>query len=149
MFCRKCGKEMNDSDMFCPACGTPVIDGGGDIFPPMGENALPMKWYKFLIYFSLFAGSITSALGAISGALLIFKNIDTYLANPLLFGLEMVYAAISVVYAVFALFTRYALAGYKKKGPFMLYVCYGMIGIADLYTPCAATYRETVWTFRW
>ena len=25
MFCRKCGKEINNTSRFCPFCGTPVV----------------------------------------------------------------------------------------------------------------------------
>ncbi len=132
MFCRKCGKEMNDSDMFCPACGTPVIEGDGGIFPPTEENALPMKWYKFLIYFSLFAGAILSVISAFNGIASIKNYPDVYELYPFLAELEIGYAVCNVLYAALAIYTRFALAGYKKIGPFCLYVCYGFSALAAL-----------------
>ncbi|MCD8366317.1 MAG: hypothetical protein LUC83_11105 [Clostridiales bacterium] len=30
MYCKNCGKELNEMTSFCPACGCPVNDGGPD-----------------------------------------------------------------------------------------------------------------------
>ena len=134
MFCKKCGKPIGVDDKFCPHCGTPVTDDvASDIFTPMaGSGTLPMNWYKFLIYFSLFAGAIISILGVTSSVIIIIKDIGLYLANLPLFALEIAYAACNLAYAIVAICTRMALAGFKKKGPFMLYTCYGISAVSEI-----------------
>ena len=64
MFCTKCGKEIS-GQRFCPNCGAEnrnlneqnssynASSNAFDISAVQPE--LPMKWYKFLIYFALIA----------------------------------------------------------------------------------------------
>ena len=130
MFCKKCGKPIGAEDKFCPHCGTPVTDDiPNDIFPPYTP---PMKWYKFLIYFSLFAGAIASAIGVVSSLVLILTELGTYLANIPLLAVEIAYAACNLIFACFALYTRNALVKYKKNAPLCLYVCYGISGLSEV-----------------
>ncbi|WP_346353698.1 zinc ribbon domain-containing protein [Azotosporobacter soli] len=37
MFCGKCGKELNQEDSFCPACGTALAEKGKGGPPPLRE----------------------------------------------------------------------------------------------------------------
>lgn len=51
-FCTKCGRQMNDTDIFCPSCG--VSSETGEKSPHSSEN---MKWYdKFTQWISQMAG---------------------------------------------------------------------------------------------
>ena len=131
MFCKKCGKPIGVDDKFCPHCGTPVTDGaaGDDIFPPYTP---PMNWYKFLIYFSLFAGAVVSFLGAALSVLGIVTDLKTYLSNAPLLALEIAYMACNLVFGFFALSTRKALVQYKKNAPLMLYICYGITALSEV-----------------
>ena len=130
MFCKKCGKPIGVDDKFCPHCGTPVTDGtANDIFPP---STPPMTGYKFLIYFSLFAGAIVSFLGAGLSVITMITDFKTYMENLALIPLEVVYIACNIVFGFLALATRKALVEYKKKGPFMLYICYGMSAVSEI-----------------
>ena len=93
MFCPKCGAQISDGVTFCAYCGTPVQPTtaqpsnpqapaapynqypGSNQYPvnqqyPMNNqyvpgNQYPMKWYKFLIYFALFAGAVLNAISGI------------------------------------------------------------------------------------
>ena len=68
MFCTKCGKEITDGQRFCPGCGAENKNVSQQTYGSMNtsntfdvstvQNVLPMKWYKFLIYFALIAGAI-------------------------------------------------------------------------------------------
>ena len=130
MFCKKCGKPLGVEDKFCSYCGTPVTDDvPNDIFPPYRP---PMNWYKLLIYFSLFAGAALSLFGAVSSIVLILSDLGAYLANMPLFVLEIAYAASNIVVALSAIYTRNALAKYKKKGPLCLYIYYGIMGASEM-----------------
>ena len=63
MFCTKCGKEITDGQRFCPGCGAENKNVSQQTYGSMNtsntfdvstvQNVLPMKWYKFLIYFAL------------------------------------------------------------------------------------------------
>lgn len=86
MYCRECGKEIREEDRFCPYCGAVNRMHGevfekSEMFPEnvyidaqpdnrileqycsvdervMGQKEVSMKWYKFVIYFQLFAAAI-------------------------------------------------------------------------------------------
>lgn len=80
MFCGNCGGEIkNSGGRFCPHCGAALNGGGnpggerkpqqgrGDIidepvnpFHLKGNTELPMNWYKFVIYFQLFASALVN-----------------------------------------------------------------------------------------
>ena len=131
MFCKKCGKPIGVDDKFCPHCGAPITDGaaGDDIFPPYTP---PMNWYKFLVYFSLIAGAVVSFLGAGLSVLEIFIELNTYLTNIPMLAFNLMYIAVNLAFGFLALATRKALVQYKKKGPFMLYVCYGASALSEV-----------------
>ena len=42
MFCRKCGKEINNTSRFCPFCGTPVI------IPPVADAQIIVNTLEHL-----------------------------------------------------------------------------------------------------
>ena len=60
MFCSNCGKNLNGSETFCSGCGHAVHGSEAEptAVPYTQSPALPMKWYKFVIYFQLFAGAV-------------------------------------------------------------------------------------------
>ena len=93
MFCTKCGNQVPDGQKFCSACGNPMAPAQQPRQPQYGQPqqqyqqpqqqyqqpqygrpqyqqaapaALGMGWFKFLIYFALFAGAVLNALTAIS-----------------------------------------------------------------------------------
>ena len=94
---------------------------------PNPTPAKPMKWHNFLIYFSLWAGAVLSVISSITyftgahyqgSASLVYSFYSGLRLIDLLMGLAC------VGLAVFGILTRFALAGYKAKGPRMLTICY-------------------------
>lgn len=155
MFCRRCGAQLNEGDRFCKSCGArveeekregdvPPIDpslyGGAsrgyqspyDTYAPVGGQPLPMKWFQFLIYFSLFAGAVLNAIEAIR----IFTGtyyVDVELGNYTMMqytqysglrAMDMVYAALLLLYSGFMIYTRFALAGFRRHAPMCLTIMY-------------------------
>lgn len=148
MFCPKCGAQIADDVTFCAYCGNAVQPAANNqpsngYQPPVYNQypnsyqqpmnyqqppyQQPMKWFKFLIYFGLWAGAVVNALsgfglltgGAYSGAAdyvyMVFSGLQ---AVDVLFGLVM------LALAAFGIFTRFRLAGFHKNGPKMLTYTY-------------------------
>ncbi len=90
----------------------------------------PMKWFKFLIYFALFVSAIASIFTAtqyLTGSHYtdVYGNIvadQVYATFPSMKALDMVMAFLYVGFAALAIWARFALASYKKKGPTLLYL---------------------------
>lgn len=198
MFCKRCGKQLNDSDVFCTQCGTkveinetapaeqPIIKN--DITQQTSQSAnveqptiqptqqtitnenvqqenlqtvqqqplnqqpinqqfyqnqpvqnpvtqtLGMKWYKFLIYFSLFASAVLN----FSTSLMYFTgeihNINSetarsewvYAFYPSLKGLDVFFGVVALVLCVGAIFVRFQLAKFKKNGPLFYFILIGI-----------------------
>ena len=153
MFCTKCGKQIVDGQRFCTACGADngvsVPQGGGFNNPnPMNsfnasyingfntspnQGYLPMNWYKFLIYFALFASAI---LNLISGFLIItgktyeiqsngWVSADlVYTVYGALQPLDIFYGLCAFCFVALAIIIRMKLAAYKSDGPNYLALFY-------------------------
>lgn len=142
MNCKKCGFPMEDDARQCPFCHTavqelntkPVVSKdftsaatsqttpakttqpAAKTQPRPAVYEYPMKWYKFLIYFSLFASAASSFISAI-----------TYFLNAVAISQPgfMVWLGIfSIVLGILSLITRSELAKFKKTGPSKLITLY-------------------------
>ena len=83
--------------------------------PPLG-----MKWFKFIIYFQLFAAALFGFGGGCyvaTGSQYDDKKELVYAAFDGLEALDITVGILSIALAVFALVTRFALARFKKVGP--------------------------------
>lgn len=91
------------------------------------KPALPMRWFKFLIYFGLFAGAIINLISGITlltGSAYGEEKELVYRMYSGLQSLEMAVGAILILLAVIGIAARFALAGYKKSGPVLLILLY-------------------------
>ena len=82
-----------------------------------GIRDLPMNWYKFLIWVALW---INAAVNIMSGIQYIRGGAQTeemLAAFPILKTVDLFYGALTVGMGVLALFTRFALANYKRNAP--------------------------------
>lgn len=161
VFCSHCGNPIeSENAQFCPRCGasrTPspapanpqefyypgkYTDYPGYPAPPAPQPG--MKWFKFLIYFSLFAGA---ALNFVYGVLYLTGEIynifgsssrDVYATFP---GLQAVDVGAGVLYAAlagFSIYTRFRLSGFRTNGPVCLTILYaGGIILSLIYTLAA------------
>lgn len=43
IYCRSCGKELNDGAKFCPACGTPVYAPAAPVYAPAARLIRPRQ----------------------------------------------------------------------------------------------------------
>lgn len=125
-YCTKCGKEHVDEAVICVGCGCEFKS------IPVAQKT-PMKWYKFLIYFSLFASafiSLVSGISQIAGALSVTNN-PFLLEQPHFAKFDNAVKYINITYGLLlfgmcalAIITRQSLAKYKRSGPTLLYIFY-------------------------
>lgn len=160
MFCSKCGSQVADGAAFCGNCGAPVnaqptpppqqpqydpnqyqYQAPQQPFAPQGQPygavppvqapALGMKWFKFLIYFLLFAIGILNIIGgitALTGGQYVVEGKDVskavYLLFPDLKTVDIIYGIACILLGVFQFYIRFQLAGYKTKAPSYITVMY-------------------------
>ncbi len=117
-----------------PYAPVPPVQAGipDRVIGPNGED-LGMGWFKFIIYFQLFATALMSLYNAyafISGSIyniagatpaMIYKRFPSLKTVGIICGL--IYLAVAGV----AIYTRFQLAGFKKNGPIMYFVVIGMV----------------------
>ena len=150
MLCYKCSRNIPDNSLVCPSCGAEMSvfarnrQANGMEDSPFGA-LLPMNWYRFLIYFSLIASAITNLSNGIlyitgqvysiqsAGALDAYMIYNQY--GKFLMLTDIIYGALTCLFAVFNLVTRSYLAKYKKKGPALLYTMYAFGAAISLAYP--------------
>ncbi|MBE5785920.1 MAG: hypothetical protein E7324_00095 [Clostridiales bacterium] len=101
--------------------------------------ALPMNWHKFVIYFVLFANAVLNVINAIqyfTGSIYggEYEKRMVYTVFSGLQTIDVLMGIMCLAVAVYALLTRFALAGYQAKAPKMMSSMYLInAGIAILY----------------
>lgn len=106
---------------------------------------MPMKWHKFLIYFSLWAGALSnvlSGIGLLTGSIYNASGADAemiYRYYDGLKGMDVLFGVVSLVMAVLLIVTRFALAGYKENGPKLLIACYAASAVVAIIYPLIVT----------
>ena len=86
----------------------------------MTENTKPMKWHKFLIYFSLWAGAVLLVLGGISfiaGKVYGEMGARIYQAFPAMRFVDIAYGLALIGVAAYMIYTRFQLAGFREGAP--------------------------------
>ena len=145
MYCRFCGKQIPDQAKFCPECGAdlapapsaappestpsfPAAQGTPDPAAAFGVIAAPrrgMKWFKFIIYFQLWAGMLVNLVAAgryFTGAHYEGNAEMVYRVFPALQPLDIVMGVVCLALAVYAVVVQRALAKFRAKGPMMYYL---------------------------
>ncbi len=108
-------------------------------------NATPsMKWFKFLIYFALFAGAVINlayGITYISGDIYEIQTngqATSEMVYSLFSGLKVVdvfYGVVMILIGGFSIFTRFLLSKYRKNGPLFLYILCGIgAGLSLIYS---------------
>ncbi len=120
MFCPNCGYSIDPAAKFCPNCGA-AIPSTDQTDQPGTETfekpQMPMKWFKFLIYFALFAGAVINIVNGISNLFSQSLFIEEVILNK-------TFAIATIALGAFGIYTRFRLAGFYKNGPQMLLYLY-------------------------
>ena len=170
-FCSNCGSAMNDGDQFCQVCGQPAGAQQQPAYPVPSQTPYnpgqtpyqpvqtpynptpyngsyvyrperPMNWFKFLIYFSLFAGAVLNAINGIlmlTGAQYGSDAADVYAMMPSLKTVDTLFGLTSIATAALQIYTRFQLSGFKRNALTFLTACYGIVAALSLAYLLAAS----------
>jgi uncharacterized membrane protein len=154
MNCPNCNKPIPDGSVICPECLTTLPRSAAEntVQPQANEaQPLPMKWYKFLIFFALWAGALLDLFSGVSTLTgmpytaqgVTPKQVYGYFGAGLHI-LDVVVGILMIGLAVFAIVVRFRLSGYKKDGPKLLLLLYGVSAVVSLvYTFAAGAITST------
>jgi len=136
MICEKCGRNIDEGSR-CPFCENDAKAFGQEHKIPIYGVSMPytMKWYKFLIYFSLIFTSVSCGVDGLSYLFGMywkqlaaidpsFENI--YSAHRALRYVDFFMGVVQLAVAGYCIYVRSALMEFKKSAPVMLYVLYGL-----------------------
>jgi len=102
--------------------------------PPQPET-LGMGWFKFLIYFALFAGAVLNALTAISmltGSMYGESKDLVYLFYKDLKTVDTIVGVATLALAVLGIYARFRLSGFHTNGPKMLTYTYALSAVIGI-----------------
>ena len=104
---------------------------------PMQAAAPQMNWYKFLIYFALFASAVVNGINAIRFFTGLINGSASeaewlYEFFPSWKMLDIIMGLLFIVLAALAVFARFRLAGYYKNGPTCLYLTYALAALCNV-----------------
>ncbi len=108
------------------------------VMPPMQVNPAQnyrMAWFKFIIYFQLFANMAIMLYNALHGFFGITYGDDAaliYAVCPGLKAVDVIYGIICLVFIAGAVFIRQSLAHYKKNAPVMYILFIAVVQVAGL-----------------
>ena len=131
-FCPVCSSIVGDEDSRCPQCQADLSAG-------IPKAEYPMKWFKFLIYFSLFAGALLNLSNGINYITGNIYMIEINVSAEIVYGFwwqglktaDIIYGALMIASAVVAVVARFKLAKFKEDGPKFLYATYAI----DMVSP--------------
>ena len=136
MFCLKCGTWLDENAAFCPSCGAAQNNAAQPTRSPVQvDDGTPMKWYKFLIYFALFAGALINAINGfrmVSGSIYEGQADWIYAVLDGLKTLDMIVGLGLIAVAALQIYTRFRLAGFYSNAPQLLMLTYAAVVVVQL-----------------
>ena len=145
--CNSCGAEMDDTSIYCPACGFRSDSDWEDESTDFGEkktaapdpSAHPMKWHKFLTVVMIFGGifSIVNGLMYFTGMQYEQRGASAdlvYSVYPGLKSCDWFMGVVMIAMGIFQFVVVSRLRKYKANGPASLKVLYILsIGVSLVY----------------
>ena len=145
MICPRCGQDAGASK-YCPHCGNtveaPVVNTVAPTTVEENKPDMPMKWFKFLIYFSLWLSALSclsNGLNMLTGNIYGGSAESVYYYFGGLKALDMITGMVNIAMAAFCIYTRFQLAGFKKNGPKLVLVLYAANAALNLLYTIAAS----------
>lgn len=147
-FCPECGANLAPVPSAAPEESAPAAPAAPEVptpydptpYDPAPYSADPfasadvaaapqrgMKWFKFIIYFQLWAGMLVNLVTAgkyFTGAYYEGNAEMVYRFFPALQPLDIIMGVVCLALAVYAVVVQRALAKFRAKGPMMYYLMY-------------------------
>lgn len=153
MLCNVCNTNLEPGATQCSNCGALVSNDANNLgqttstgYVPNNQTVynqqnainhntssveLPMNWFKFLIYCSLFLGALVNLWNAyqlLSGSIYKVDGFDgadfVYSVYPGLKAIDILYGILILAMAALCILTRQKLSAFSKQGPKLLMVLY-------------------------
>lgn len=153
--CPDCEKLFSDRIDACPNCGCPketpekVSENTPPTVSTVDNKPLGMAWYKFLIYFSLFAGAVLNIIYGIAyifgGIYLVESNGQVSAAQvyayygPELQVVDILYGVLALAIAVLCFVVRHKLAKYKPDSLTFVKILYSLSAVVPFLYSILAT----------
>ena len=139
MFCSQCGQQMKDGAKFCAYCGAKAPQQPTRV-PAPGQTVVVsdqgMAWYKFVIWVQLWVSAVIfigAGITILTGshyrgrASLVYGLIPSLHTVDILFGLSL------LAFAAYCVYTRFALAKFRRSGPTHYLWVYGLSIIIPVF----------------
>lgn len=122
MTCPYCNADILNDAETCKFCGADVkeqkkaveAEGECSLSDPQ-TSEIGMKWFKFLIYFLLFADAISKIVNAVTNLTGGISRGGIYTDYPVLKPVDIAFGIAAVAIAAYCIFTRFQLAKFKKN----------------------------------
>ena len=126
MTCPRCNAEIFNDAEVCKFCNFDVkahkseFEAAYKVDTNKAENE--MKWFKFLIYFVLFADAVMRIADGVMKVTGGVSRGGMYDAYGFLKPVDIVFGIVSFGLAAFCVYTRFQLSGFKKNSPKLFYL---------------------------
>ena len=119
-------QKQNDAHAFDPNAANPQTLSAWGQQPPRPVPADPkndprgMKWFKFIIYFQLFANAFINLANAVmvfTGAHYQGAADTVYAVFPAEHTVDIVYGLLCLALAALGIYTRFRLSAFRRNGP--------------------------------
>ena len=120
IYCSNCGNPCDDNQLFCPNCGNTLNQQSQPSNQLQQDTPdMPMKWFKFVIYFQLFASCVLNAISGISAlkSIQFLDGLDMLGDLSVVVIADVVYGVVLLGLAVYAIVARMKLAKFSANGP--------------------------------
>ncbi len=141
MYCGKCGCETPSGMEYCPACQLQIDAQTRQ--PESQVVNMPMKWYSFLVYFSLFLSmiiNIISGIGTMTGNQYLGYTAEVYGTFPAMKYLDIAMGIYSIAFGLLALVVRTHLVRFSKKAISLVTLFYSLPIISSILYAAASSF---------
>ena len=139
MYCSKCGTQLEDTALFCSQCSQKTE------YRAELEAKHPLAWFRFLIYFSLFASEFFAVLNAvmyITGSQYGDRVYIFYSTFPEMKISDCVFGVLWIFIAVYIIITRSRLAAFRRNAPAMLISVYVINFVMSVLYPLVSSFTS-------
>ena len=136
-FCVSCGEKLTDDVQYCPKCGKCVGEYKTEatVSADSLRKEVPMKWYKFLVYFAILAGVVVNVcvgIVCLSGSHYEGAAEAVYAYYDNLQAIDIIYGVFCFGFSGYGVMVWRALRKMEASAPNMVCGLYTVSGVSSL-----------------